>query len=660
MKKVIKSFVFLAIGIWMLGVCSQVIGAPSEQGNKERFQEFYSLPENSLDYLVIGASHAYRNVNPMQIYAWSGYKGFVLGSPNQSIAMTYYWLQESLKYQSPKVIFIDVASLAGESMGIHENDRLLGLLPMRTSITKIKASIDCSTSNEMLYSIFFPLYRFHSRWTELSRGDFSHVSENVMKGAYISFKKQNYNMKEAIDIFQKDTYVVEDGAFQKSSYSYNVGEEKKVYFNKIVNLCKEKGIEIVPTYFSTLDWDNEREQAVEELLHKYDLHGINPCSEYDVKLEWSVDTFDDGYHLNYWGATKESYFVTSVLEQLMVDKNENTNLLWDSDLINYCLWEQNQLSNNRIKTINYLQTLMKNKREYITVFSVMDEAVMNWNPTLERLFNGIGLNGNIYIQGQNSYIGIVDSGAVLFDRWADQALKLITDINCLDGSTHSLQIESAGWAYGISSSIKVDGQEYSMRKRGFNIVVIDKRTGQVISSVAIDTHSSGLTFYEMQLPEAESLKWKELAANTQCVENGIYNIVPVRNEKCALDVPFGVADNNTNIQLCDKNDLEPQKFEFNYIGDGLYTIRAICSNKYLSIENMGNTAGSNVVQQEYSGLANQKWFITENENGSYSIISLYNKLVLDVYGGVAESGTNIQVWTENFQPAQQFYLISTQ
>lgn len=91
--------------------------------------------------------------------------------------------------------------------------------------------------------------------------------------------------------------------------------------------------------------------------------------------------------------------------------------------------------------------------------------------------------------------------------------------------------------------------------------------------------------------------------------------------------------------------------------EGLYTIRAVFSDKYLVIENMGSTPGSNVVQETYTGLANQKWFLTLNENGSYSFISLYNGCVLDVEGGLASPGANIiQVWEESYSAPQQFFL----
>ena len=116
-------------------------------------------------------------------------------------------------------------------------------------------------------------------------------------------------------------------------------------------------------------------------------------------------------------------------------------------------------------------------------------------------------------------------------------------------------------------------------------------------------------------------------------------------------------DEDANITLGERSGDDRQKFEIQNAENGLFTIRVLGSNKYLAIEDMGSTPGSNVVQQTYTGLANQLWFAAKNEDGSYSFSSLYNGQCLDVTGGVISTGTNIQTWIENYATPQQFYLV---
>ena len=50
-----------------------------------------------------------------------------------------------------------------------------------------------------------------------------------------------------------------------------------------------------------------------------------------------------------------------------------------------------------------------------------------------------------------------------------------------------IHAESAGFSSGNTSEIQVDGVEYSKQKRGLNIVLYHKLTGQVVESVQFDT-----------------------------------------------------------------------------------------------------------------------------------------------------------------------------
>jgi len=46
---------------------------------------------------------------------------------------------------------------------------------------------------------------------------------------------------------------------------------------------------------------------------------------------------------------------------------------------------------------------------------------------------------------------------------------------------------------GNYCSIRIDGVEYAKNRRGLNIVVYDNRAGEVVDSVAFDTHVQEMT-----------------------------------------------------------------------------------------------------------------------------------------------------------------------
>lgn len=170
-----------------------------QEGDTEKYQGFYSLPANSLDYIVIGASHSFYSTNPMQIYAETGFTGYDLGSPSQSIQLSYYWMKEAFKTQRPKIVFYDVISLF-YSHGTYNAALSKAIIPMRPSLNKLEAIIQCSNSKEQISGLLMPMYQFHTRWTELNQKSFHQPERRYLwKGAYIDFNnsfvmsQNNYN-----------------------------------------------------------------------------------------------------------------------------------------------------------------------------------------------------------------------------------------------------------------------------------------------------------------------------------------------------------------------------------------------------------------------------------------------------------------------------------
>ena len=73
----------------------------------DRGTSFHSLPENSMDVLVIGSSHAQYSFQPGFFYEDTGLYSYVLGSACQPLEVSVQMLKEALKTQSPKLVFLE-------------------------------------------------------------------------------------------------------------------------------------------------------------------------------------------------------------------------------------------------------------------------------------------------------------------------------------------------------------------------------------------------------------------------------------------------------------------------------------------------------------------------------------------------------------------------
>ena len=140
---------------------------------------------------------------------------------------------------------------------------------------------------------------------------------------------------------------------------------------------------------------------------------------------------------------------------------------------------------------------------------------------------------------------------------------------------------------------------------------------------------------------------------------GAYMIKNSASDK-VLDVAAGNVRNGANVQMYSANGSCAQKWRITKNSDGSYSIYSVCSARVLDVYGGNPSNRSNVQIYAPNGSAAQKWNlipVRTVEDGEY-VISLASaeKNVIDIDGGVASAklGTNIQVYTKNGTDAQKW------
>ena len=91
------------------------------------------------------------------------------------------------------------------------------------------------------------------------------------------------------------------------------------------------------------------------------------------------------------------------------------------------------------------------------------------------------------------------------------------------------------------------------------------------------------------------------------IEDGIYNIIPKYYNNRAIDIKNASLENMANLQLYEFNNSKAQQFEIKYnYEDKYYTIKCLCSNKFLTVDYKNNC---NIIQREENKKINQQWHI---------------------------------------------------
>ncbi|MGN0316748.1 MAG: SGNH/GDSL hydrolase family protein [Lachnospira sp.] len=328
-KKIVAAFLALVIffisllGVQRLLVPKYVTNIP--EGSM--ISEFYDEKMNH-DVIFIGDCEVYENINPIVMWEEYGVSSYVRGTSQQLMWQSYYVLEETLKYEKPSVVVLNVLSMRFDKPNSEEYNRLT-FDNMRLSKTKLDALKVSMTEKENLVDYIFPILRYHYRWSELTKEDFQYYfnTEDVTHNGYM---------------LRVDVKPAKDVPKGRPLADYTFGQMAYEYLDKITALCKENDIELVlvkaPTIYPY--WYDEWNEQMEEYAAKNDISFYNfiPLAD-EMGIDYDTDTSDGGIHLNVYGAEKYTKYLGEILVREYGLKNNYGDppymKIWDEKLEAY-------------------------------------------------------------------------------------------------------------------------------------------------------------------------------------------------------------------------------------------------------------------------------------------------------------------------------------
>ena len=266
-------------------------------------REYYG-EEKDHDVVFIGDCEVYENFSPVVLWQEYGINSYIRGSAQQLIWQSYYLLEDTLRYETPEVVVFNVLALQYDKPQSEAYNRMT-LEGMRWSSSKVKAILASMTEEESFLEYVFPLLRYHSRWSELKTEDVEgmYQREQVTHNGYY---------------MRVDVRPAEDVPEGRILADYSFGDNAWVYLDKMVDLCQEKGIQLVLVKAPSLYpyWYPQWEEQVEAYAMEHELPYINflELTE-ETGLDFSQDTYDAGLHLNLSGAEKITRYLGEYLQR---------------------------------------------------------------------------------------------------------------------------------------------------------------------------------------------------------------------------------------------------------------------------------------------------------------------------------------------------------
>lgn len=315
---------FLVVGLAIFGRISEVLRRKAG-GESDMIHSFYALEENTIDVLCLGSSHGYSAIQPNVMWKEQGITSYVMCSQRQTVATSYYLLQEALQYQHPKVILLESYYFWYDGKYVDEESEVQlrqaadGMRPGKVKYMMLEDFLSDKGWQEKL-SYYIPFIKYHSRWSDLKKYDFNR--KLYLKGGILDFNVAPGERPGVPD--EKE----------------DIPEVTLKYLNKLIELCNENDINLVlyeAPYTETegggYKWRHRLTNALEDYLDKKEIPFFYYQKTNAAGIDFSTD-FRDHAHLNTRGATKISRHIGEYLTNeygLPDHRGDERFASWDED-----------------------------------------------------------------------------------------------------------------------------------------------------------------------------------------------------------------------------------------------------------------------------------------------------------------------------------------
>ncbi len=493
MKDCLKAILFTGILAGILFVTSIVLKAkwinvpfPST----EMWDGFYSEPDDSVDVVYIGSSHVMGGISPLCIWEETGLNGYICASTKLSVPASYLYLAEAIRRQHPAIAVFDMSRVFKLYQNVeYEEDTRRGLDYVHFSEEKVDVAETLmeNDTRQSLFSYVFPITRYHSRWFDLTEEDFTYLARDShmpARGQGVDFTISGFSVP--------NTFFEE----REEDDLYGIGQDSVEYLEKMVELCKETGTELVFIKVPSYAWNYTMHEMAQEFADAYGISFIDynmPDIRREIDFVSSLDFLDEGDHLNSYGAEKVSRHLGNWLKaRYKIVKKEQTSenvQILKSDYDTYGILKEDAYLDNCEDLVNYLEAL--EKPYYITAIGSRFDASYYMTDDAVTVLRRYGLDADLIGKYKAGYAAVLEGG-----RKICESLEMNTTACCdakfRNGPT--ISVSSMGGGVNPFCNIVIDGQECSEDKTGLAFAVYDKRIGKVVSKKRFNTHTTMYTY----------------------------------------------------------------------------------------------------------------------------------------------------------------------
>lgn len=302
LRIVIRACIFCGIACLLFGAVNVIVSPVwREWNNYNTMHGFYEEPENTIEAIFLGSSVTAGGIIPMELYEKYGISSYNLGTEQQPMLASYYWLEEAYRLHSDTLdtVVLDAAMLRRTPIDVFF---CKALDAMQFSKVKYHAVKEYTNDFRELISELIPVLSYHDRWKSLADSDFLKVdydAERYTRG-YNYDAGRNISYVGDAALIAQPPYLEDEEVGETTLDKYSL-----LYLKRMLQFCAANDIRLVlmkTPIFSDAPWargwtsaDHNAVQSIADTYH-LDVFDFNFWPYID-EIEYSnaTDTFD-GYH----------------------------------------------------------------------------------------------------------------------------------------------------------------------------------------------------------------------------------------------------------------------------------------------------------------------------------------------------------------------------
>jgi hypothetical protein len=436
---------------------------------------FFNEPKDSLDVVFLGPSITRAHINPGVLWRDFGITSYSFAHDNCNQTSILCHMMEASKYQANSIFVIDVALFIDNAQKLKLGDIHQNYYSLPLSWCKIHGIIKSSHKGQVLANLF-SIAKFHPNWQRLRKEFFSYAfysEPNLIRGVDVYWHK-------------RDEYKKLDDNLINPASSLPLLEEAEFLTRKILQYAKDNNRRLVLTNYTQNNTNPEywrKHKRIEEIAKEYGVPYLN-LSRY----------MGGEGHISFGYTPQVAKLVGSWLQEhfKIQDKRGDAQLAtyW-KPFVEAVELQYNSFNLMHERDFSKFLPLLSNPN-YTVFISVRDTAVRHDADVKQEIveaWKALKLNPAILSKHkhQHAYIAVIDGGKVIHEETAWNFLSWKKAFPKLGG----VFIESGGLKHKKFSRIRINTDEKSHNRRGFNIVVYDKIFDFVVLNTSFDTFTIG-------------------------------------------------------------------------------------------------------------------------------------------------------------------------